>query len=110
MPVQLVIHRDSQQAPHKLAGHLLGSDLEDCRGEHVEALGWASRNDSSAKAISDVVGQALHPAEATATRRQARHGAASPPWNQTWCELRSNGAAGAPKGVRTATLSLVDVR
>jgi hypothetical protein len=66
---------------------LLGSDLEDRRGEHVEALGWSSWNDSSAKAIGGVVG-----GRPGSIRRDygdppsSPPGAAKPPWNQTWCE------------------------
>jgi hypothetical protein len=56
VPVQLCRPPRSQQTPHELTGRLLGSDLEDRRGKHVEALDGSSRNDSSAKAIGGVVG------------------------------------------------------
>jgi hypothetical protein len=40
VPVQLCRPPRSQQTPHELTGRLLGSDLEDRRGKHVEALDW----------------------------------------------------------------------
>ncbi|HKS52084.1 MAG TPA: hypothetical protein VJS67_09480, partial [Pseudonocardiaceae bacterium] len=39
-----------------------------------------------------------------ATEQRDRLSGTQVPWNQTWCELKSNAAAGAPEGVSTETV------
>ena len=82
MPVQLCRPLRSQQAPHELAGRLLGSHLEDRRGEHVEALGWVFPERLVREGIGGVVGN-----RPCSIRRDygdppsSPPCAAKPPWN-----------------------------